>query len=122
MKEQHSPKDISLGIILALVATIIWSGNFVISRSVIHLIGPISLAFFRWSFASLILLPFTWKVFKEDWQVIKSRPAYFFWTALTGISLFNTFVYIAGHSTSAINMALIGTTSSPIFESILALL
>lgn len=122
MKEQHSPKDISLGIILALVATIIWSGNFVISRSVIHLIGPISLAFFRWSFASLILLPFTWKVFKEDWQVIKSRPAYFFWTALTGISLFNTFVYIAGHSTSAINMALIGTTSSPIFASILALL
>jgi drug/metabolite transporter (DMT)-like permease len=122
MKEQHSQKDISLGILLALVATIIWSGNFVISRSVIHLIGPISLAFFRWSFASLILMPFAWKVFKEDWAIIKARPAYFFWTALTGVSLFNTFVYIAGHSTSAINMALIGTTSSPIFASILAYL
>lgn len=122
MKEQHSQKDISLGIVLALVATIIWSGNFVISRSVIHLIGPISLAFFRWSFASLILMPFAWKVFKEDWGIIKARPAYFFWTALTGVSLFNTFVYIAGHSTSAINMALIGTTSSPIFASLLAYL
>jgi drug/metabolite transporter (DMT)-like permease len=122
MKEQHSQKDISLGILLALVATIIWSGNFIISRYVVHLIGPISLAFFRWSFASLILLPFAWKVFKEDWPIIKSRPAYFFWTALTGVSLFNTCVYIAGHSTSAINMALIGTTSSPIFASILALL
>jgi len=121
MKEAHSQKDISLGILLALVATIIWSGNFIISRSVIHLIGPISLAFFRWSFASLILLPFAWKVFKEDWSIIKSRSVYFFWTALTGVSLFNTFVYIAGHSTSAINMALIGTTSSPIFASILAL-
>ena len=122
MKEQHSQKDISLGILLALVATIIWSGNFIISRSVIHLIGPISLAFLRWSFASLILLPFAWKVFKEDWSILKSRSIYFFWTALTGVSLFNTFVYIAGHSTSAINMALIGTTSSPIFASILALL
>lgn len=121
MKEAHSQKDISLGILLALVATIIWSGNFIISRSVIHLIGPISLAFFRWSFASLILFPFAWKVFKEDWSIIKSRSVYFFWTALTGVSLFNTFVYIAGHSTSAINMALIGTTSSPIFASILAL-
>ncbi len=120
MKEQHSQKDISLGILLALLATIIWSGNFVISRSVIHLIGPISLAFFRWSFASLLLMPFAWKVFKEDWAIIKARPAYFFWTALTGVSLFNTFVYIAGHSTSAINMALIGTTSSPIFASLLA--
>ena len=122
MKEQHSQKDISLGILLALIATIIWSGNFIISRYVIHLIGPISLAFLRWSFASLILLPFAWKVFKEDWSIIKSRSVYFFWTALTGVSLFNTFVYIAGHSTSAINMALIGTTSSPIFASILALL
>jgi drug/metabolite transporter (DMT)-like permease len=122
MKDQHSQKDISLGILLALTATIIWSGNFVISRSVIHLISPISLAFFRWSFASLLLFPFAWKVFKEDWQVITARPAYFFWTALTGISLFNTCVYIAGHFTSAINMALIGTTSSPIFASLLAFL
>lgn len=32
-----------------------------------------------------------------------------------GIVLFNTFIYIAGHYTSAINLALIGTTSSPIF-------
>lgn len=69
-----------------------------------------------------MLFPFAWKVFKEDWYIIQTRPAYFFWTALTGVSLFNTFVYIAGRTTSAINMALIGTTSSPIFASILAIL
>ncbi|MFW1568102.1 EamA family transporter, partial [Vibrio parahaemolyticus] len=36
--------------------------------------------------------------------------------------MFNTFVYVAGHYTSALNMALIGTTSSPIFATILAII
>jgi drug/metabolite transporter (DMT)-like permease len=45
---------------------------------------------------------------------------YLFWVSLTGISLFNTFVYIAGHYTTAINLALIGTTSSPIMSIIMA--
>jgi drug/metabolite transporter (DMT)-like permease len=40
---------------------------------------------------------------------------YLFWVTLTGIVLFNTFIYIAGHYTPAINLALIGTTSSPVF-------
>jgi drug/metabolite transporter (DMT)-like permease len=34
--------------------------------------------------------------------------------------LFNTFVYIGAHYTTAINLALIGTTSSPVFAIILA--
>lgn len=40
--------------------------------------------------------------------------------SLTGVTLFNTFVYVAGHYSPAINLALIGTTSSPIFSIILA--
>jgi drug/metabolite transporter (DMT)-like permease len=34
--------------------------------------------------------------------------------------MFNTFVYVGGHYTSAINLALIGTTSSPIMANIMA--
>ncbi|MBV9986280.1 MAG: DMT family transporter, partial [Chitinophagaceae bacterium] len=41
-------------------------------------------------------------------------------TALTGITVFNTCVYVAGHYTSAINLALIGTTSSPVFSTVMA--
>ncbi|MCW3116399.1 MAG: family transporter, partial [Chitinophagaceae bacterium] len=40
--------------------------------------------------------------------------------AITGISLFNTFIYIGAHYTSAINLALIGNTISPIASVILA--
>jgi len=112
--------QITQGILLAILATIIWSGNFIIARGVIHEIPPIALAFLRWACASVIMIPFGWKSIKAQWQDIKENWVHLFWAGLTGISLFNTFVYIAGHFTEAINLALIGTTSSPIFSFILA--
>lgn len=120
MKPAAPPHNLLLGILLAIVTTIIWSGNFVIARSVINDIPPITLAFYRWSTAVIILIPFAWKHILPAWAIVKRNKAYFFWTALTGVSLFNTFVYIAGHSSTAINLALIGTTSSPIMAVILA--
>jgi drug/metabolite transporter (DMT)-like permease len=42
--------------------------------------------------------------------------------SLSGIALFNTCLYISGHYTTAINMALISTTSSPIFATTFAIL
>jgi len=108
------------GVLLALVATLLWSGNFIISRAVNKDIGPVSLAFYRWLTASIIIAPFAWKKLKEEKQVVIANYRYLIFVSLTGIALFNTFVYVAGHYTSAINMALIGTTSSPIFATIMA--
>ncbi len=115
-----SPKNIYLGTSLAILATIIWSGNFIVARGVSQQIGPVSLAFYRWLTASLIIAPFAWKQYKAEIAVVKNSWKYLFWTALSGIVLFNTFVYIAGHYTTAINLALIGTTSSPVFSTIMA--
>lgn len=116
----QNQKHILLGILLAVAATIIWSGNFIVARAVINDIPPVTLAFFRWLTAVVLLLPVAWKHLPHAWKIVKQNKAYFFWTALTGVSLFNTFVYIAGHSSTAINLALIGTTSSPIMSVILA--
>ncbi len=115
-------KDYYSGIALAVLATLIWSGNFVISRGVSQQIPPVSLAFYRWSLATLLIAPLAFKKFKEEKEVVRKNLKYLFWVALTGITLFNTFVYVAGHYTSAINMALIGTTSSPIFATIMAVI
>ena len=116
----NSQKNTYTGIGLAILATLIWSGNFIIARGVVKDIPPISLAFYRWLLASLIILPFAIKQFKIEWQSIKASWHYLFWVSLTGVALFNTFVYIGAHYTSAINLALIGTTSSPIMSILLA--
>lgn len=115
-----SPKNVYAGIGLALLAVIIWSGNFIVARGVIHQIPPVSLAFYRWLLASLIILPIAFRSFKREWPLVKRSWFYLFWVSLTGIALFNTFVYIGAHYTTAINLALIGTTSSPIFAILLA--
>lgn len=112
--------NVSLGILLAVAATIIWSGNFIISRAVTKEIAPIALSFYRWSTAVILLLPFAWKHIQPAWKIVKEHKAYLFWASITGITLFNTFVYVAGQTSTAINMALIGTTSSPIISVILA--
>lgn len=111
-----------IGILLATVAAIIWAGNFVIARGVNQQIPPITLAFFRWSLATVLMLPIAYKAFTKEWHILKKHKAYLFWVSLSGIAIFNTCLYISGHYTTAINMALISTTSSPIFATIFAII
>lgn len=109
-----------IGITLAVLASIIWSGNFIIARNVYTEISPIALAFYRWLFATLIIFPFAYRLFINEWKDVKRSWHFLLWAALTGIALFNTFVYVGAHYTTAINLALIGTTSSPIMATIMA--
>ncbi|MGK2863389.1 MAG: DMT family transporter [Chitinophagaceae bacterium] len=115
-----SRRNIYVGIGLALLAVIIWSGNFVVARGVIKRIPPVSLAFYRWLIASVFMFPVAYNSIKKEWDIARRSLHYLFWVALTGIALFNTFIYIAAHHTSAINLALIGTTTAPVMAIILA--
>ena len=109
-----------IGAIFAIIACVIWSGNFVISRYAIHLAGPISLAFFRWSIATLIMFPLSYVNFKKELPIILNNKVYFFWMGLVGFAIYNTLIYTAGHFTTAINMALIGSVIHPIVATVLA--
>lgn len=120
MDNTHHQRQILIGISLAVLATFIWSGNFIIARGVIKDIPPVTLAFYRWLTATVIIFPFARKYFFAERKVLKQRFLFFLLAAATGVSLFNTFVYIAGHYSTAINMAILGTCSSPIMSVILA--
>ena len=120
MSERLQPKAVYTGIVFAIVATIIWSGNFVVARGVINQIPPFSLAFYRWLTASVIIFPLAFRKFEAEKTIVIRNWKYFFWVSLTGITFFNTLIYIAGHYSPAINLALIGTTSSPVFAVVLA--
>lgn len=122
MSESLQSKSVYTGIAFAILATIIWSGNFIVARGVVHQIPPSSLAFYRWLTASIVIFPLAIQQFKREKTIVFRHWKYFFWVSLTGITLFNTLIYIAGHYSSAINLALIGTTSSPVFAILLAAL
>ena len=108
-------KNTIIGIGLAIAAAIIWSGNFIVAKTAATTIPPVMLSFLRWFFATVLITPFAWKKYQKERHIVWQNKSYFFFTAFTGFTCYNVFLYIAGHYTSAINLALIGSLSSPIF-------
>jgi drug/metabolite transporter (DMT)-like permease len=106
----NDKKKSPAGYLLALGATAIWSGNFIIARGFSGTVPPVSLAFWRWSVALLVLLPFTIKAFIGQFQLVWKHKIYLAAAGFLGVSLFNTLVYIAGSTTTAMNLSLISIT------------
>lgn len=105
---------------MALLAVVLWSGNFIVARGLNKTVPPVSLAFFRWLIATVILLPIALRSIVQQKSLFLPHWRHLCLTALTGVSIFNTFIYVAGKYTTATNLALIGTTASPLFVLLLS--
>jgi drug/metabolite transporter (DMT)-like permease len=103
-----------LGYMLVLTATAIWSGNFIVARGLSDTIPPVTLAFLRWATAVVVLLPFGLGALWRDLYIIRRHLGYLSLAAFLVVTLFNTLIYIAAHSSKAMNLSLIAV-SSPIF-------
>jgi drug/metabolite transporter (DMT)-like permease len=96
--------------LLLAIAPLCWASNAVLARGVVDIIPPVSLAFWRWTTASLLLFPFAYQHVKRDWPLFTRHWKMLLFLSLFGITGFNTLLYIAVHTTTAINAALIQTT------------
>lgn len=103
-----------LGYVLALTATVIWSGNFIVARILADSVPPVTLAFLRWGTAVIVLLPFGLGPVWRDRHIIKEHIAFLSLAAFLVVTVFNTLIYIAAHTSNAMNLSLIAV-SSPIF-------
>lgn len=92
---------------LALGATALWSGKFIVARGLNDLIPPVSLAFYRWLTAVLVFAPFAVQGVIREWPLVRRHLRYMAVTAFIGVTCFNTFIYIAGQTTTAMNLSLI---------------
>lgn len=110
----HKSISTATGALLALTATFIWSWNYIIARGVSENIPPVALSFFRWSTAFIFIIPFSIKDLMREKEAVKNNISYIIMMALLSVTLFNTLIYIAGHSTTAINLSLIAITT-PVF-------
>jgi len=112
IKQQNS--QLIIGYLFALAATIIWSGNFIIARGLSDRIPPVSLAFWRWVVAVIVFLPFALRSLISEWEKLKKNILYLSVVSILGITIFNTLIYFAGQTTTAINLSLISITF-PVF-------
>ena len=90
------------------------ASNLVVARGGIEHVPPISLSFWRWFLVFLILLLFNFFYLKKNYFKIKKEFKKLFFLGSIGCGVCSIFPYIAGKTTTIVNMGII-YTSSPIF-------
>ena len=101
----------NLAYTLLVLTTIFWSGNFIVGKAAtIYDIPPFSLNFFRWLFAGIILLPFTFKEIFLKKNYIKANIGLFIILGITSITVFNSIVYYSLYFTQVITGVLMIST------------
>jgi len=90
---------------------LLWGSNVVIGRYIAGDWSPFALSVWRWGLALVLLLPFTllpaWRhraVIRQHWKLLLIL-------GILGVGLFNTMLYVALNYTTAINVALINSTT-----------
>jgi len=101
----------NLAYILLILTTIFWSGNFIVGKAAsMYEIPPFSLNFYRWFFAGLILLPFTYKEIITKKSYILNNIGFFIILGVTSITIFNSIVYYSLYYTQVISGVLMIST------------
>ena len=97
--------------LILILTTIFWSGNFIVGKAAsTYEIPPFSLNFYRWFFAGLILLPFTFKELIEKKKYIFDNIIFFTILGVTSITIFNSIVYYSLYYTQVISGILMIST------------
>ena len=101
----------NLAYLLLFLTTLFWSGNFIVGKAAsMYAIPPFSLNFYRWLFAWLILLPFTFKEIIKKKDYILSNSGFFIILGITSITIFNSIVYYSLNFTQVISGVLMIST------------
>ncbi len=93
--------------LLLLFAALVWGGNAVVSRLAVGEIAPMTLVLLRWTAALAVLLPVALPAVKKDWAIIRTHWPLLAAYGCCGFAGFNLLYYAAGHSTTAVNIALL---------------
>ena len=90
------------------------ASNLIVARGGVEYVPPISLAFWRWTLVFIILLIFNFYFLKDKLGVIKKEFFKLFFLGSMGCGVCGAFPFLAGKTTTIVNMGII-YTSSPIF-------
>ncbi len=97
--------------IFLILTTLFWSGNFIVGKAAsLFEIPPFTLNFYRWTFAWLILAPFTLKEIILKKNYILKNIKLIIILGITSITIFNSIVYYSLNFTQVISGVLMIST------------
>ncbi|MEQ4518432.1 DMT family transporter [Pseudarthrobacter sp. B907] len=103
-----------------VLATLFWSGNFVVGQAAVASMTPLDLTFWRWTLAALPLLALAHFVEKPDWRAVLRRSPVLLLLSVLGMSGYTLLLYGALGYTSAMNASLI-TAANPALIVVMAI-
>ena len=97
--------------IFLILATLFWSGNFIVGKAAsLFEIPPFTLNFYRWTFAWIILAPFTLKEIFQKKSYILNNIKLISILGITSITVFNSIVYYSLNFSQVISGVLMIST------------
>lgn len=93
--------------LLLTLTVLFWSGNFVLGRGIRESIPPVSLNFWRWVGALIILLPVGLPRIYRQRDLMRRHWLFITLMSIPSITIFNAFIYNALQSTTAMNTVLV---------------
>tara|TARA_R110000796_G_scaffold241303_1_gene362653 strand:+ start:5678 stop:6577 length:900 start_codon:yes stop_codon:yes gene_type:complete len=92
-----------------VLCTMAWAGNALVARASAGMLPPVGLSFWRWVTAMCLLLPFTARGLWRYREVLRAHWKQIAVLAAASITSYNTLLYLAAQSTTAINITLVNT-------------
>ncbi len=89
------------------------------ARGLSDSVPPVTLSFLRGLTVVIVLIPFGMRGLCRNMPVIRKHLGYLALSAFLGVTLSNTLIYVAAHTSQALNLSLL-TLCSPIFVAIFA--
>ncbi|MFE4718842.1 DMT family transporter [Streptomyces sp. NPDC056728] len=108
---RRAGNGLGIGLALAVLATVVWSGSFVTSRALHDSVPPIQHAFWRWIIAIAAVAPFAARSAWRQRALLRTHLRFLLLAALLGVTVYNTLVNQAAMTTSAGNMGMIMAAS-----------
>jgi drug/metabolite transporter (DMT)-like permease len=101
------------------LTALFWAGNAVLARGVVGDIPPVALSFWRWVLALVVLLPFGLPSLYRQRRILRRHWRRMLLLAALSVGVFNTLLYLAALTTTAVNIALINA-NLPVVVALLA--
>lgn len=104
----------ALAFLLLALANLLWAGNWVLGRLLRDAFDPVTLNFLRWAIAVLVLAPFALRGAWAQRAALRRDAGTLLLTALVGVAVFQSLVYLGLRSTTTVNAVLLNS-SGPLF-------